>query len=90
MRSHTPQLCETVHARDYGRCHHEGMDFESVPQWASEGPVGVGREDLPTVHGELFLAGVRAARACHDPSSDFEGFVEALWEDLARSFAWAE
>ncbi len=66
------------------------MDFIGVPQldaYAISGS-GLGRRDLVALRGELFLAGVRAARAAHEPDQDFEGFVVALWTDLARSFDW--
>ncbi len=66
------------------------MDFIGVPQldaYAISGS-GLGRRDLVALRAELFLAGVRAAKVVHDPDQDFEGFVVALWTDLARSFDW--
>ncbi len=68
---------------------HTGMDFVGVPQMelpAASGMIEHG--DLAALRGEIFLAGVRAARAEHDPDQAFEGFVVALWTDLARSFGW--
>ena len=66
------------------------MDFAGVPQFdplvTTEG--GIGRAELTALRGELFLAGVRAAQVTHAPDQDFEGFVVALWTDLARSFDW--
>ncbi len=65
------------------------MDFVGVPQMdlqAASG--GIEHGDLAALRGEIFLAGVRAARAAHEPGQDFEGFVVALWTDLARSFDW--
>ena len=49
---------------------------------------GVGLGDLPLVHRALFDHSVRAATDLHDPGSDFEAFVEALREALARTFEW--
>ena len=66
------------------------MDFIGVPQLdihiTDDG--GIGRGDLSALRGEVFLAGVRAAKVRYEPSKDFEGFVVALWMDLARSFDW--
>jgi len=49
---------------------------------------GVGLDDLPLVHRELFDHSVRAATDLHDPRSELEAFIEALWEALARTFEW--
>ncbi len=69
--------------------HAAPMDFVGVPQIDLQGAIGgIERGDLAAVRGEIFLAGVRAARVVHEPGQDFEGFVVALWTDLARSFDW--
>lgn len=47
---------------------------------------GVDLDDLPLVNRALFDHAVLAATDLHDPRSDFEAFVEALWEALARTF----
>lgn len=49
---------------------------------------GIGAEDLPAVNRALFDHALRAALRARDPRRDFEGFVEALWQQLAAAFEW--
>ena len=43
---------------------------------------GLGSADLPGVYREQYLRAVESARLRHDPASDWDGFVEALWAAL--------
>lgn len=47
---------------------------------------GIGLSDLPAVYREEYLRAVEVARARHDPASDWDGFVEALWAVLVPAF----
>lgn len=60
-------------------------DFEQHP---SASP-GIGVDDLPLINRALFDHAVRAATDLHDPSSDPESFIMALWTLLANAFEWS-
>lgn len=47
---------------------------------------GIGVEDLPDVYREEYLHAVEIAKAIHDPGSDWDNFVEALWLALVPAF----
>ncbi len=47
---------------------------------------GIGLEDLPTIYREGYLYSIEIARARHDPTTDWEGFREYLWDALIRVF----
>ncbi len=48
---------------------------------------GIGLEDLPAIYREGYLYSIEIARAQHDPTTDWEGFREYLWDALIRVFA---
>lgn len=48
---------------------------------------GIGLEDFPLIARSLFDLAVRGA-TLHDPRSDPDGFIEALWAELANAFEW--
>ena len=43
---------------------------------------GLGPTDLPAIYREEYLRAAESARLRHDPASDWDGFVEALWAAL--------
>lgn len=43
-------------------------------------------EGLPDVYREEYLHAVEIAKAIHDPGSDWDNFVEALWLALVPAF----
>jgi hypothetical protein len=47
---------------------------------------GLGVEDLPEVYREEYMHAVEIAKAIHDPGSDWDNFVEALWLALVPAF----
>lgn len=66
--------------------HAAGMSDLEQPPSASP---GIGLDDLPLINRALFDHAVRAATDLHDPSSDPENFIEALWTHLATAFEWS-
>lgn len=47
---------------------------------------GIGLQDLPEIYRELYDVAVRSARDRCDPHTDPDGFIEALWTELATLF----
>ena len=47
---------------------------------------GVGLDDLPDLMRDMFLQAVADARAAADPHSDFEAFIEELWQQTSAAF----
>lgn len=47
---------------------------------------GVAIEDLPEIYREEYLFAVENIRRRHDPTTDWDGFVEALWRALVPAF----
>ena len=48
--------------------------------------VGLGVDDLPEIYRAEYLHAIELARAQHEPHSDWEGFVDALWGALVPAF----
>ncbi len=47
---------------------------------------GIGLEDLPAIYREGYLYSIEMARAQHNPTTDWEGFREYLWDALICVF----
>lgn len=47
---------------------------------------GITVDDLPGIYREGYLDSIDMARALHDPATDWDGFLEYLWEALVRVF----
>ena len=47
---------------------------------------GLGPVHLPGVYREEYLRAVERARQRHDPASDWDRFVDALWAALVSGF----
>jgi hypothetical protein len=47
---------------------------------------GVGLEDLPEIYRSEYLHAIELTRVSNDPSTDWDGFVEALWRALVPAF----
>ena len=50
-------------------------------------PDGITIDDLPTIMRALFDQCVADARAAVEPHTDFNGFVERLWQEVATAFS---
>jgi hypothetical protein len=51
---------------------------------------GVTFHDLADVRRELFIDALAVARHDHDPSREWEAFVEAAWREAALAFGFVE
>jgi hypothetical protein len=48
--------------------------------------VGLGAGDLPEIYRAEYLHAIELVRAEHDPTTDWDRFVDALWSALVPAF----
>lgn len=55
-----------------------------------EAELGLTPADLPDLRRELFVDALVTARAAHEPSTEWEAFVEAGWQEVGLAFGLLE
>ncbi len=62
------------------------MGDQELREATENAGAGVGINDLPELMREMFLQCVGDARAAVDPATDFDAFVDELWQQTSAAF----
>ena len=62
------------------------MGDDGLREATDDASAGVDVDDLPELMREMFLQCVADARAEVDPTTDFDAFVDELWQQTSAAF----